>query len=112
LKIRRFIETHGESRFTEMGYIDDDLSSDRRTTINRAGFRKVAADGHTDFYILSEAYKTQVCAGLNPKDVTRRLLTAGVLMVGSDGKPQIAKRLPGMKQVKVYHLRSTILDEG
>ena len=111
-QVRRFIEMHGESRFTEIGYTDDDLSSDRRTTINRAGFRKVAADGHTDFYILPEAYKTQVCAGLNPKDVTLRLISSGILMRSSDGKAQINKRLPGMGPVRVYHVRSTILDQG
>ncbi|MCP2085948.1 UNVERIFIED_ORG: uncharacterized protein (DUF927 family) [Paraburkholderia sediminicola] len=111
-QVRRFIETHGESRFTELGFAEDDLSSDHRMTINRAGFRKLAADGHTDFYILPEAYRTQVCAGLNSKDVTRKLIAAGVLKRGSDGKSQIARRLPGVGLVKVYHIRSAILSEG
>ncbi|SOE81040.1 Uncharcterized protein, DUF927 family [Caballeronia arationis] len=111
-QVRRFVETHGESRFTELGFLEDDVSSDHRMTINRAGFRKLAEDGLTDYFILPEAYKTQVCAGLDFKQVTQKLIAAGQLMRGSDGKSQINKRLPGMGLTRVYHVRSSILHSG
>jgi putative DNA primase/helicase len=110
-RLRRFIEQFGESRFTEIGVLGVESTVGNIRTNDRAGFRKIAEDGLTDFYIFPEAYKAEICKGTSAKSVTKILLNLGALVVGSDGKPQIAKRLPGMGIMKVYHVRSSVLSD-
>jgi len=111
-QLRRFLEAHGESRFTEIGMHDDDeVANPNRTTINRVGFRKLAADGLTDYFFLPEAWKTEVCAGMNPREFTKQLRAANVLVLGNDGKSQVTMRLPGLGTVKVYHVRSSVIGD-
>ena len=109
-QLKRFLETNGESRFTEISHFGEDTpANENRPTNYRVGFRKVAKDGHTDYYILPEAYKKDVCAGMNPRQFTQQLLAANALVLSRTGQAQVAKRLPGVRTVKVYHVRSTIL---
>lgn len=48
--------------------------------------------GQMRYYLLPDVYQERVCGGLDPRKVTRYLLDAGVLIKGSDGKNQTAKR--------------------
>jgi uncharacterized protein (DUF927 family) len=113
--VRRFIELHGESRFTlwVKGLKDSEIADDNATskTINRVGFRRVADDGRYDYFILPEAYKDVVCAGLNATSVTKELVKRGFLHMNSEGKPRVDARLPGMSKMKVYHLKADILGD-
>lgn len=109
-KVRRFFELHGESRFTLIQEgIEDSVGSTK--TINRAGFREVYADGRTDFYVLPEVYRTQVCEGMNATYVTKVLVEHGFLATSGSGKAQIDKRLPIGKS-KIYHVKADILGES
>ena len=77
--------------------------------MNRAGFRRAAADGGTEYFILPEAWKTEVCAGHDAVTVAKALAAAGMLKVGSDGKLQTNNRLPGTaKPVRCYHVLPSI----
>jgi uncharacterized protein (DUF927 family) len=113
--VRRFIEMHGESRFSawnetlEGSYIGDSPWPSK--TINRAGFRRITEDGRTDYYILPEAYRDVVCAGLNATSVTKELVKRGFLHTTSEGKPQVEVRLPSIGKKRVYHLKADILGE-
>ncbi len=108
--VRRFIELHGESRFTRWGDGQSDAGDNPlRATVNRAGFRRAAADGGTEYYILPEVWKTEVCAGHDAVTVAKTLVAAGMLKVGSDGKLQTNNRLPGTaKPVRCYHVLPSI----
>jgi putative DNA primase/helicase len=103
--VRAFFETHGEARFSDI-YADHE-----RATINRAGFRK-PVDGHDEFYVLSQAYKRDVCAGFNPRTVTQVLLDAGWLQPGKDGKSSQKKSLPGLGETRVYVLTAAMWEDG
>jgi putative DNA primase/helicase len=103
--VRAFIETHGEARFAQ---IDPDHD---RPTINRAGFRKLV-NGHDEYYVLSEAYKRDVCAGFNPRTVTKVLLDAGWLQPGKDGKSLQKKSLPNLGETRVYVLTAAMWEDG
>ena len=95
-QIRRFFEAHGESRFT-------DIHHSNSRTINRAGFKET--DIHQDtttYYVMSEIFREEICAGLNPKTVAHRLLVEGWLAPDTNNAPYRRQRLPGMGQVRCY----------
>jgi uncharacterized protein (DUF927 family) len=110
-QLRRILAERGESGFTEITLDGIDQAAPQRVTVQRLGFRALAEDGHTDFYILPDPFKSVVCAGMTPRQATKDLVRANALVTGLDGKPQVLKRLPGMGTQRVYHVRSTVLDE-
>jgi uncharacterized protein (DUF927 family) len=108
-QVKRFLEIHGESRFTSWDDHSDNNADGR--TINRAGFRRVTDDNRTEFYVLPEVFKTEICGGLNPKEVTKAIREAGFLVPGSDGKSTKQERLPGIGSKKVYRIKPDILGD-
>ncbi len=103
-QVRRFIEQHGESRFTAWnGTNENDVAS---RTINRVGFRRVCDDGRTEYFILPEAYKQEVCRGLDSRYVTSVLSQKRYLSASSAGASQVEIRLPGIGKKRVYHLNA------
>jgi putative DNA primase/helicase len=84
--VRRFIELHGESRFTmwvKNGYVEDTNDLDARIkTISRVGFRCVTGDGRYEYYILPKASNSEICRGQNPTGVTKELVKRGYLHTG------------------------------
>lgn len=109
-QVKRFIELHGESRFTPLG-LDGIDSSPASKTIQRAGFRRYTEDGRTEYFIFPEVYKSEICHGLNPTATTKLLISKGLLATTATGKGQVDKRLPDGK-MKVYHLTANILGES
>jgi uncharacterized protein (DUF927 family) len=103
--VRAFFETHGDARFTDV-YPEHD-----RATVNRAGFRKWTEAGQ-EFYVLPEAYKREVCAGLDQRTVTKVLLEVGWLQPGKDGKSSQKKSLPGMGETRVYVVAPAMWRDG
>jgi uncharacterized protein (DUF927 family) len=114
-QVRRFIESHGESRFTpwaeKIAGLEEIDNNGFGKTIQRAGFRRVTDDHRTDYYILPEAYRTEICAKLNPAYVTKVLVERGFLVTDKNGKPQVDTRLPGLGKMKVYHLKADLMGE-
>lgn len=106
--VRHFLELHGESRFTQwLVGIDNNGAGN---TINRAGFRKTTDDDRTMFYVLPEVWRTEVCQGLNPRQVARIMLDRSFLIPGTDGRATQSVRLPGLGETKrVYVISPDIL---
>lgn len=102
-QVRAFLEQHGESRFAPW---DDD----NRVTHNRAGFRRLADDGRTRFYVLREAMRREVLAGLNVTDALRTLVGAGALDTSTDGKATRPERLPGLGNVRCFVVNPALWD--
>jgi putative DNA primase/helicase len=103
-QVRRFIEQHGESRFSPW---DEDAS---RPTINRVGFRKRADDG-VEFFVLPESFRAELCAGFDAGSLARELVRVGLLLPAPDGRPQRSERLPGYEGTKrVYRLTPKIIE--
>lgn len=96
-QIRLFFELHGESRFSLKN------SQDSHVTINRAGFRKKNDEGQTEFWVLPEVFKMEMCVGLNTIFVSNLLLKKGWIIPGKEGKPSSVHRLPGMGTRRCYH---------
>lgn len=109
-QVRKFIEQHGESRFTPW---DETGATSDRLTINRAGFRKRADFGGMEYYVLPQVWRTEVCAGFDPTFLGRALAERGMLKTRNAGKKlQFSARLPGFgKSVSCYLLTPALLEE-
>jgi putative DNA primase/helicase len=105
-QVKKFFENHGNSRF-------QDWDSPNATTINRAGFKRCdAVTGATDFYVLTEVFRSEICNGLDPKFVSGELVKHGCLVPANDGRLDTLHRLPGLEKAsRVYHFNSSILED-
>jgi putative DNA primase/helicase len=72
----------------------------------------VTDDDRTEYYVLPEAYRTEVCAGLTPLVVTAALRDRGLLVLGGDGKSLRQERPPGLGSTKVYRIKADILGDA
>ncbi len=105
-QVRRFLEAHGDSRFTPW-----DGDSTDRPTINRAGFRKHTADG-LEYFVLPGAFKAELCSGYDHRAVARVLVEAGALLPEGDGGTTRKERLPGMGNVRCFRILPAIWSAG
>jgi putative DNA primase/helicase len=102
-QVRAFIEAHGDSRFEDL----DGLSP--RPVINRAGYRKGRGREQL-WYVLPEAWKSEVAVGQDPKRTALWLHERGMLVRAPDGF-QCVQRIDGRPQ-RVYVLTARILENG
>jgi putative DNA primase/helicase len=102
--VRRFLETHGASRFAPWGEPD-------RPVHNRAGFSK-PVDGGTAFYVLPSVWREDVLAGHDAGMVAHEMVKRGMMKANADGKPQTTQRLPEGGQRKVYVVLPAIFGSG
>ena len=95
-QIMLFIEQHGYSRF-------QDLDNPVSVCINRVGFRKKTDEG-TEYMILPESFKAEVCKGLSATRALKVLLEKGLLIPG-EGRNLARKSpsdLPGLGRKRCY----------
>ncbi len=131
-QVRRFLEAHGEGRFTQWHRAADDHSP---KTLQRAGFRRMLnADGEPiksnsqhgtefgdrmpaalgegvsfEYFILPEAFRAEVCQGFDPKAVCHVLLEHDCL-VSTPGHHTVKTRLPGLGNSRCYHVTPAIFE--
>jgi uncharacterized protein (DUF927 family) len=104
--VRRFIEQFGESRFDPIP-----AEPDARPVPNRAGWRREYREAR-EWLILPEAWKNEICKGLDPRATARLLADRGMLRRSdSGGRLPRSERTPhGIKRVYVLSLR--VLEEA
>lgn len=108
--VRRFIESHGASRFTPFPTTDDAGLYDK--TINRAGWRRAvqSQDGEViEYLVLPQQWKAEVCRGLDPKAVARLLHQRGFLIGATPGHHAAEVRVPGAGKLRLYLVSGRIL---
>ena len=113
-QVRRFLELHGEGRFTDWARADDDHAP---RTLSRAGFRKATKDAtgdveSWDFYILPETFRQEICAGFDPKAVLRVLRDGGHLRPDKGRPFDCRPRLPGLGKATVYCIGPSIFEDN
>jgi putative DNA primase/helicase len=102
-QIRLFVEQHGESRF-------EDVNGDSPTIINnRAGWRTGKGQDR-EWWIPSQVWKSEICAGLDPKLAARTLAEHGFLRRSNDGYQTVVK-IAGQCR-RVYVLLAEIVEGG
>ncbi len=112
-RLRQVIERFGESRFTRWESAAAKIDEHGPRTIDRLGFRKSLEHGlgdelHTTntYYVLPEAWRSEVFKGMNINAVNKELLRRGVLDPGSDGKASSLVRLPGLGPQRCYIVKT------
>ncbi|WP_191831132.1 DUF927 domain-containing protein [Pseudomonas fluorescens] len=108
-RLRQVIERFGESRFTRWESTAAKIDEHGPRTIDRLGFRKTIEHGlgdslHTTitYYVLPEAWRSEVFRGMNITAVNRELIERGVLQTDKGGKASCTVRLPGMGMQRCY----------
>jgi uncharacterized protein (DUF927 family) len=110
--MRRFIAQYGESRFSPWEQQNSDDPDTQSKTINRVGWRRLNDQDQFEYYIIPEAYRSEVCRGLDPKMMTRFLRQRELLKLGPGEKSTVNVRVPGYPAAKMYWIKASILDGG
>lgn len=132
-QVRRFLELHGEGRFTWFHRAADDHNA---KTLQRAGFRRMLNehgepiktnadyqrsygeemtpfDGERttiEFFILPETFEAEVCQGFNVDSVCQ-VLKEHDCITTDPGRRTKSGRLPGIaKKTRYYHLTPKIFE--
>jgi len=131
--VRRFLEMHGEGRFTWWHRAADDHNA---KTLQRAGFRRmVNEDGEpikheadhqreygermpavmgegvsVEYFIMAETFRAEVCQGFDYQAVCRVLLEHGSLIPDKGRAFDTRKRLPGLGLAWCYRVAPAIFD--
>lgn len=108
-RLRQVIERFGESRFTRWESAAAKLDEHGPRTLDRLGFRKSMEHGMGDtahttttYYVLPEAWRSEIFRGMNLNAVNKELLRRRVLEPGKDGKASVSVRLPGLGLQRCY----------
>ncbi len=88
-QVRRYLEQHGNSRFTSL----DDDDEQKAKTINRAGYRREYKEG-MHYFVLPESFKQEVCVGFDLSIAIDVLKERQWLMPDAEGKSTRAEKLP------------------
>lgn len=105
-QVRAFFEANGESRFADWDTSERVINGEAlegRIVANRVGFRrKSQLEGYT-YYVLPEAFKREICAGMNPDRAAQVLREREWIEPDCHGKNSHSIRLPGMgKTTRCY----------
>ncbi len=106
IQVRSFFELHGESRFSQWNQnVDDNIK-----TNNRVGFRKSESNS-LEFYVFKEAFRGEICKGLDYRFVEKILIKQGCLITDCNGNPTRSEKLPGYSSTfRCYKFGSEILN--
>lgn len=110
-QVRRFIEQHGEGRFTDFSRpVAEDNHATK--TLHRCGYRRHES-GLTEWYVFPESFKSEVCKGFDFRDVAKLMLKCGHLEAGPEkDRPYTVKvDLPGEGRKRVYHVLSALFGD-
>jgi putative DNA primase/helicase len=131
--VRRFLETHGDGRFAWWHRAADDHAG---KVINRAGVRRMLnADGEPiktnsqhgaeygdrmpaalgegvscEYFVLAEAFKSEVCQGFDPQAICRILLEHGCLIPDKGRAFDCKPRIPGLGLSRCYRIAPAIFE--
>ncbi|WP_020168049.1 MULTISPECIES: DUF927 domain-containing protein [Methylotenera] len=126
-QVQRFFEQHGESRFADWDRPASDTSQHAPKTLNKAGYRKhidakddagepiytgeTYAQGDekkahdTEYYVFTETFRSEICAGYDYKVVQKLLDKHGALVRPKTGKAYTRnERLPGEGKQDIYKI--------
>jgi len=132
-QVRRFLEAHGEGRFTWWHRAADDHNS---KTLHRAGLRRMLNDQgepiktnsdhlseygdrmpatlgesvSVEYFVLTEVFRSEVCQGFDPQTVARVLLEHECLIRKDADRFTIKERLPAMAPTWCYRIAPRIFE--
>lgn len=99
-QVRSFFEAHGEARFPEW-------NAENSRTTNRAGFKKTDNSG-VRFYVLPEAFRSEICTGFDYRIAARILVNEGWIEPDHDQIPYRREYLPDIGRSRCYVFTSKL----
>ena len=117
-QVRGFLEAHGESKFTPLTTPvsgQEPALPDVTRTINRVGFRRRVggdSDERWEYWILPEAWKNEVCKGLDPRRTADLLAGRKFLLGGTERHRAALETIPGEGKRRLYRVSGAILEGG
>ena len=106
-QVRGFLGANGAARFQMLSGGSGEEVTER--IFSRAGFKRLNNDGKTEYLILPEAFRHEICTGYNYRTVLKELDKRGFL-VREDPNMTVKPRLPELGSTRVYCVRATILE--
>jgi uncharacterized protein (DUF927 family) len=103
-QVRHFLELHGASRFQSINLSDEKV-------LNRAGFKRINSNDETEYLIMPEVFRKEICKGFDAKFVANELAKRGFLLKGNDRKNTQNIRVENIQQ-RFYILTSDIFEVG
>lgn len=97
-QVKAFFEAHSESRFSDWHHAEkeDTTENTGRATANRVGFKRRSRGEGFVYYVLPEAFRNEICAGLDANKAAQLMANNGWIEVESgSGRPDKKTRLPG-----------------
>ena len=105
-QVKRFFELHGESRFSS--WSSDPIDESR--TMNRVGYRRRTDEGEVEFYVFKNAFRKEICSGLDYRYVEQLCIKHNLLFPGSNNDPTRPERFPGKRKTdRCYRFTSEVL---
>jgi len=104
-QVTAFFEAHGNSRFQHV----DAPSS--KTIPNRVGFCSDDLIDGRQYLVFPQAFKDEICQGIDHKWALQTLLTTGWIKPDKAGKSTHAIRVTGEKPRRYYLFERTVLDQ-
>ncbi len=113
-RLRSLVAKHGSSRFetpwTE-GYAESN-SIQIQKVIDRLGFKRLTAAKEWEYFLLPDAFEQEVIGGMAPKLAKEYLADQGLIRRDEQRKYTVSLRVPGFKQMRLYHIPAGILEAG
>ncbi len=132
-QVRRFLELHGEGRFTWWHRAADDHNA---KTLQRAGFRRMvnergepiksnadhqrafgeeitpfdAERTSVEFFVLPETFRVEMCQGFDPEAVCKVLADHDCIACNEPGRYAKKVRLPGHGMARCYHITPQVFE--
>ena len=107
-QVRAFFEANGGSRFQVLTpAIETGAGAER--IFNRAGFKRFNGGGETEYLILQETFRTELCSGHSYRAVLKEL-DKRQFLVREHPNMTIKARLPELGNIRVYCIRAAILE--
>ena len=104
-QVRGFFEAHGASRFEAIG-----ANADQRIA-NRVGFYRGMGNSEREYLVLPEAFKSEICKGLDAKSVAAELVARGWIRAES-GHHTISTTLPGVGKTRCHVFTPLIWEDA
>jgi Superfamily II helicase and inactivated derivatives len=101
--LKSFIELHGQSRFQNLvPRTDSEGNVIEQICHNRCGFRNPET---SEYFVLEEAWKSEIFKSLNPKRAAKVLQSQGFLGCGEGDRLKTKKSFPGLGVVRCYIIK-------
>lgn len=104
--VRSFLLANGQARFIPAW----EETQSRIPVRDVAGYRDQVGDGW-DYYVTTTAWK-EVCAGFDPRRTAAVLKQKGYIDAGEEGRTSKSVRVPEFGKQRLYHIRSTFLEDA